>query len=241
MSALESNIPRGHAQPWYSQHCRRLLVAWKEHSHLPVWNTSLWPSKYNFWIHSVALSSFHMLRCHLSMHLVGKSVLFQTQKSWWGYICSLGLKVILWHRNAFFPPHSSLTQCWDVHLVAGRQLSFMNHPAANSGPANKHCISSSLGSCGKANQNQMYLLAHRFIIYYYHLFYKELESEVHVMQTDEHRVGAKYFTGSLQILDLSYCTEQDRVPHLLSEQSLHLSTDYRCAIYFSSSILHLGY
>lgn len=56
----------------------------------------------------------------------------------------------------------------------------------------------------------MYLLAHRFIIYYYHLFYKELESEVHVMQTDEHRVGAKYFTGSLRILDLSYCTEQDK-------------------------------
>lgn len=94
-SGLESSTAWERAQPGELQHgilyseldCR-LPVVWEECSHLPAWNTVFWSPKYSLWICSIAQSQFHMLGCHLSMHLVGKSVMSQTEDSQGGRICS---------------------------------------------------------------------------------------------------------------------------------------------------------
>lgn len=100
VSALESSIPWEHAQPGDLQRgilhfeldCR-LPVVWEARSHLPVWNTVFGSPKYKLRICSIAEESqSHMLGCHLSVHLVGKSVLSQTEDSQGGCICSLSVK-----------------------------------------------------------------------------------------------------------------------------------------------------
>lgn len=85
----------------------RLSVMWEEHSQLWVWNTVFWSPKHSLWICSIAQSQFHMLGCHLSMHLVGKSVMSQRKESQWGCICSSSVKgnPVAWkHTFPHMPP-----------------------------------------------------------------------------------------------------------------------------------------
>ena len=72
------------------------------------------------------------------------------------------LKVILCHENTCFPSHPILAWHGDVWLTVGGQPSFIIHPAADSGPTNKHWISSSSRSCGRMRLIQMYLVAPSF-------------------------------------------------------------------------------